>query len=42
MTSPEGLAIKTAHAGKLADLLFRTARSGVRHNVNGLMLPSLS
>src|SRR5713226_9050315 len=27
---------QTAHAGKLADLLFRTARAGVRHDVNGV------
>jgi len=27
---------QTAHAGKLADLLFRTARAGVRHNVDGV------
>src|SRR5205807_4880029 len=27
---------QTAHAGKLADLLFRAAGAGVRHDVNGV------
>src|SRR5271168_1467520 len=31
-----GLGHQTAHTGKLADLLFRTASAGVRHNVDGV------
>src|SRR4029077_14171059 len=31
-----GLGHQTTHAGKLADLLFRTAGSGVRHDVDGV------
>jgi hypothetical protein len=34
MISPEGLAIKSAHAGELADLLFRSASAGIGHDVN--------